>query len=659
MRAAVLTYAVAGFILLLLADGLGLVLALPVWLHPLLIKTVLAGLPITIVLSWHFDLRRDIRPVGGRDLDAIDEEERLRASSLLKMSGLVAAVLLVTFTAAAVHTIREREPLAERSRIVIAPLENRTRYAELDALGPAAAEWITQRLIQTRQIDIVPANSAIAYGSVNPLQSRQTRARAIELGRGVGAGLVLWGTFHVRGDSLLFITQIANAHTGDVVRNLPAAALALARAGVDLPRFGEHVSFAVARYFGAKLSAWPPSLRQPPALAAYSHFHAGARHYARREYSAALQRFADAASLDSSFVLARIWLARTLIERRELARAQTIAHSLEPYRGTLTTYDRALLDHVQAESRSDIELRYAAATVMTTVAPASDDAVRLLAVDALAMNHPREARGLLESIDPLRGSVRGRPDYYAYLAAAQHLVGNHREELRVVERGLQRFPQSLGILVARCRAQAALHDVDGVKETGSYIASNAYKPEREPIDPGAALLICAQELVAHGDGAGIRDIARSADAWYARRQTLTPMSSADRALVLVLLNRGAEAYELMKQAAALGTSPAETALLRARLARIAALTGRHKEAAALEAAAAALPDDLASPYITLERARTLVPLGDTARGFVVFRDAFGEGLPYADPYRSLPHADYEFARLGAQPGLRAVLQPRG
>lgn len=350
--AAVLAYAVIGFVVLLAADVLGLILPLPVWLHPLLIKSVLIGFLATVVLSWHFDLRRDVRPVGGRDLDGIQEEERMRGALLLKMSGLIAGVLVLTFSVGAFRTIKEHTRDREQSRIVIAPLENRTGKAALDGLGPLAADWITQRLVQTRQIEIVPAGSATAFAAVYGLDARQTRLRAIELARGVGAGLVVWGAYYVHGDSVRFQTQIANARNGDVVRNIAYTALPLARANTDLPRFAQHVSDAIGRYFGARLQTWPPSLRKPPAFDAYMIFHRASEHYARREFAAAIDFFAQAAAFDSSFVQARIWLARTLAEHGDAARADSIAHSLEPYRRSMTSYDAALLDHVRASCRA-------------------------------------------------------------------------------------------------------------------------------------------------------------------------------------------------------------------------------------------------------------------------------------------------------------------
>ena len=49
----------------------------------LLVQTILIGIPVAGILAWFFDLRRDIRPVGGRDLNQIEEEERLRTTSLV------------------------------------------------------------------------------------------------------------------------------------------------------------------------------------------------------------------------------------------------------------------------------------------------------------------------------------------------------------------------------------------------------------------------------------------------------------------------------------------------------------------------------------------------------------------------------------------------
>lgn len=45
-----------------------------------LLETLVIGVPAALILWWFFDLRRDIRPVGGRDLKIRDEERLPRLS---------------------------------------------------------------------------------------------------------------------------------------------------------------------------------------------------------------------------------------------------------------------------------------------------------------------------------------------------------------------------------------------------------------------------------------------------------------------------------------------------------------------------------------------------------------------------------------------------
>lgn len=656
VRAAALTYAVVGFVVLLIGDLLAMVAPLPSWLHPLLVKTVLIGLPTTILLAWHFDLRRDIRPVGGRDLDAIDEEERLRARSLRKMAALVVAVLAITFTAGAVRTVRELAPDVEAQRIVVVPLENRTGDPRHDEFGELTAEWVSQRLIQTRQLQVVPAASVTAYRAVQRVRASETRERAIELARGVGAGLVVWGTYHVQNDSLRIHTQVADSRNGDVVRNVAGIALHISMTHAGLTRIGEHISMAIAEHYGARLHTWPPSLRQPPSFDAHAMLRGGYHRYALGDRAGAVQFFERSAALDSTFVLPRVWQARVLAELGELERAGNLALELQQYRGSLTSYDRTMLEHTIARARSNVELSYAASTMLATIAPASDDAVRLLAIDALAMNHPREARGLLDVLNPEQGWLRGWPEYYGYKGVALHMVGNHREELRLGNEGVGRFPNAIEPWLTRCRALAGLRDVKAMREVSDAILRLRATPK---LSPGRALLICAQELGAHEEIEAMRALARRSEAWFAARRKLSAEEQTDHALALFLTGKPQRAYATMRNAVEYGRDARATALLRAKLARIAALTGRNEEAAALEREAAALPGELTSPYVTLARAHVAIARGDIRSSFFLLRDAVAEGLPHADPHQPLLHAEYEFARLATRPGFRVFMQPRG
>ena len=173
------------------------------------------------------EFRRDIRPVGGRDLDEIQEEERLRTSSLVRTAGVL---VLVTAAVALLGEMRSRSDAAYmQQRIVITPFDNRTGDPSLDTLGSLASARVARRLRPLRTIEVLPQRSIAS------------------------AGLLVSGAYYIYGDSLRFGVQITDARSGELKQYFAPPALPLTAAAYYMPRLGDSVSVAIARFFETSL----------------------------------------------------------------------------------------------------------------------------------------------------------------------------------------------------------------------------------------------------------------------------------------------------------------------------------------------------------------------------------------------------------------------
>jgi hypothetical protein len=170
---------------------------------------------------------RDIRPVGGRDLNEIQEEERLRTSSLVRTA--IVGVLAVAALALLGELRARSEAAYLQQRVVIAPFDNRTGDPSLDTLGSIASARVARRLRPLRTIEVLPER-AIAR-----------------------AGLLVSGSYYIFGDSLRFGVQITDARSGELKQYFAPPALPLTAAAYYLPRLGDSVSVAIARYFETSL----------------------------------------------------------------------------------------------------------------------------------------------------------------------------------------------------------------------------------------------------------------------------------------------------------------------------------------------------------------------------------------------------------------------
>jgi hypothetical protein len=172
--------------------------------------------------------RRDIRPVGGRDLNEVEEEERARKTSLLKIGLLIAAVLSITFALRELRVLLSPEVPMQHRRVVIMPFDNRTRDPGLDGLGHAASDRVARWLRPLPELEILPERAAAT------------------------AGVVVAGSYYVHADSIRFGIELTDAVTGELIKYFVPAAVPGEAPIHYMPRLSKEISDTIARYFQSR-----------------------------------------------------------------------------------------------------------------------------------------------------------------------------------------------------------------------------------------------------------------------------------------------------------------------------------------------------------------------------------------------------------------------
>jgi hypothetical protein len=243
-------------------------------------------------------------------------------------------------------------------------------------------------------------------------------------------------------------------------------------------------------------SAARPIKRPVPEVRAYQSFVSGLDDYVHARYAQAARHFAFARDRDTSFLAPRIWLVETLLRARQFSRADSASRVVRGARSTHAEAARAMRGFTTL--RADLLNNYAWSYTLAQQNAADDLASFELALAALALGRTREARRIFSEMKPAHGAMHGRPEYYQHHAAAYHLMGNHRAELKVVRAGLMARGQSLDVRLASCRARAALHEAADASAALNAIAAADTDTTGATITIRAALDDCAAELDAHG-----------------------------------------------------------------------------------------------------------------------------------------------------------------
>ena len=580
------------------------------------------------------------------------------------------------------------------SPVVVMPFENRTAVTELDPLGTVVAEWVTQGLTELPFLTVLDTHGAQAA-------ARRLGAAATPeaVRRETGAGVVVAGSYVLLGDSLEFQAQISSTTAGSILLSIAdvTAPRDQPMAGVEALR--QRVLAAFASLHNKDVSRFQTVLAQPPLYAAYRDYVEGLELYMAEDNAGAARRFQQAATLDSTFLTARIWTAQSgmLVGMYEMdetwaKRADSLISGLRLLRDRLAPFDRARLDFVVALRTGDVLERYRATLRLVDAAPGSIDARREVALSALSVLRPREAlRRLdalrLEELDLKSEFMRGwEGDYAIYASDAHHLLGEYEEELAAVRQIRQFHPAAPFTLLYALRALAALGRIAEVDSM-----ARAELPGSEHADLIAFSI--AGELMAHGHPEAAQRLARSvsdhpgapppsepvaAREWLNDHHALQATMGIpwgylpDRLRTRSVAQRARDEWMYSRAELALLLGDAETAARRAAqlrdpdaygtlLARILAAQGKVGAArAALDHWEARMVQALGSLHgLELDRASVLVRIGDLDRALKVLSEGIG--------LRSFPnsttnwdgHAYPDLAPLSSDPRFQALIKPRG
>jgi tetratricopeptide (TPR) repeat protein len=508
------------------------------------------------------------------------------------------------------------------NHVAVGPFENRIGEAGLDSLGKTIAERIEQGLGEISSLEVValPAADAVVTGSYEQR----------------GGSLLLWAQISAPSDKRLLAT--AGPFSGTAAK--PDELIEL---------LAQAVMGRAASYADPVLAPYAHVIHLPN-YGAYKEGMRGAESFLRADYRTAIPYLEHAGELDPSFIWALHAAGWAHFLLGEYGEAEAVARRLAVARESLTPYEQADLEALEAGLRGDLAGLYRGQRRKMELVPV---AFRLyyLAAAAFRLNRPRETIRLLEAADPGEPGLRDMTYYWEFLTGARHCLGDHDRELEDAKRGRRQLPDRLGTLFAEARALAALGRVD---EVPALLREGAALPPDPEWTPGRAMETVADELRSHGHEAASGAALHQAEDWYLGRSPLDAGSEGNRyglARVRYATGRWDDALSLFEN---LHRGHPDHVDYLGYLGLIAARQGRREDAQRI----AAQLHDLDRPYLfgrqTLWCARILAVLGDSA-ALGRLRDSLSEGQGFG----LWLHVDVDFESLHDKPAFRELLEPKG
>jgi serine/threonine-protein kinase len=433
----------------------------------------------------------------------------------------------------------------EPDRVVVAILQNETGDPQYDALGRMAQDWLTQGLLHTGIVQVVPTptaqqasafvQSAIAQGErLDPVQA---------LADETGAGTVVWGAIYRDLDDLRFQLSVTDAPAGELVGALDPVIGPADSASSTVGTLREQLMGFLAARLDERLAGFAGVSGAAPTFEAYQAFSEGMDAYISNDNAAAVPHFFRAYQLDSSYVTSLLFAGKSLANLGRGAEADSMFGMLDAHRDRLSEYDRLWVTYIRSNVRGEEESALVAMRRAAKIAPASK-AVFNWASSARIAERPQEAIDALRGLDPDRGPMRGFARYWSQIPRSLHHLGEYEAALEELSKGRDRHPEATGLLGQELYLLAALGRLDEVfallRSDGSLLP-----PDRHA-DTMASLTM---ELLVHGHEDLAPRMNDSALAWFETRPASERESTSHRwshSEVLASAERYAEAVALMR-----------------------------------------------------------------------------------------------------------------
>jgi hypothetical protein len=333
------------------------------------------------------------------------------------------------------------------------------------------------------------------------------------------AGLLASGSVVLRGDSLVFQTQVSDVQTGKAVLTLDAMAGSATDPIAAVDALGDRLLGGLN--LRREIRILPQGFRAPK-YAAYREFAAGYERFAERGDNIGSRPFFERAiALDSTYTQAYQLLVRQYLNADEYGRADSLMRRIDRLPGGLTATERLQRDYAQAELDGNVPGLLRAAEQLVA-RDSSALALFLTGEAATFLLKPALAVPALESAGATYGLIGGQAAIVLKntLAEAYHQAGMHDRELKTLVATQRTFAATVPQLRGRrLRAYAGLRD----GTTAVAVADSMLRDASDSTgDAATRVLRGAEEFRAHGDQATAARLLAMARAWYARIPARTP-----------------------------------------------------------------------------------------------------------------------------------------
>ena len=569
---------------------------------------------------------------------------------------LIPALLVLIIAVLALVLLRGPRLDVDPNRVVVAIFENQTGDKLLDPLGRMASDWISQRISQTGDIEVVPTMAVLQAYSMLPskVDIPQSAKLLRALAKDMGAGTMVYGTYYLTNQELHFQAHITDVQNQKLIRSLESVKGGLDNKMDVVQLLSQKVMDTLAVYFDKTYGESTITLRKPPAYEAYKEFLLGTEFFGV-DYVEAIRHFTRAVELDPSFLLPKFYIAVAYGNQGRYAEADTIIQFINENRENLSPYDCHMLDWYTATLKGKTEEILRFIIKAEKLAPKNIIINYIHGLNALENNRPLETVQTYAKMDSVAPEIlysrQAQSWRIGVLADALHMLGNYKQELKEVRKGQKYYPKRLWLRAYEARALAALGKIDAIRE----VIEKSLVVVSSSGTLGDVMLEAAWELRAQGHKEAYQEIANQAVEWHKEKLQMKEENEEmrhDLATALYTAERWAEAQAVFEE---LAEDNPENIEYKGKIGLLAARKGERDKALKIFKEL----ESVDRPYLFGEHtymcARIASLLGEKEQAVLLLRNAFAQGLAYG----AYLHHEMDLEPLRNYKPFQELLKPKG
>ncbi|MFC2156860.1 protein kinase [Acidobacteriota bacterium] len=553
---------------------------------------------------------------------------------------LIPASVVVVLLAAAFVFIFKEDPNFEANRVVVTTFLNQTGDPSLDYLGPQAADIVAQGLRQIGTLEIAPI-AEFELDREKSIGEKHYR----QMAKRTKSAIVIVGKYYQQEETLTFISDIYDANK----QRLSAPPEPISRQKEDssqaLANLRNNLMSVVMGIVDPRMAMWHNVSTYIPPYDALVEFIKGMELFFRGRSTQAIEHFTGAAEIDPKYPLPLFFAAMVYGTRSDYSVEAKVINKINQL-SNLSQGERYFYDWLKARQVRDYESMFRIMQHQEALAPGTMNSYQL-GVDAVKTNRPHIALESLNRLDQENIFIRDWGSYWDILNRALHMIGDHKQELKIAKKTQALFPQLWDPLRSKIQALSAMGKL---KEVHKVLEESYSQAQTETRFPAYLMGIAFEEFKAHGHNDAAAEMSELVIPLLKKRYNEQGTHKYSLALAMMYSSNWSEAKTLLEE---LHESYPESMSYLGRLGILAAKTGEDKEALRISE----VLKNLEKPYIfgvnIFWQAAVLAALGKKAEAVSNLQTAISQGLRFDSLYCRM-----ELEPLWDYPAFIEFIKPR-